>query len=183
MSSWYYLMAQLPALPADSSSALPVTEEYFLELCGRFLDKKTVGMLKKLSLEPPKKLEKTGYAVLDAWYDWERKLRLVLAQIRARKLKKDIPAESESDFPIEIVQTARTACGFTSPLEAELYLNKARFDVLNQLMPADAFSTDAVIAYAIRLKLADRIRLFDEEKGKASYKKIYEKILANGETK
>ena len=50
-------------------------------------------------------------------------------------------------------------------------------------MPADAFCTDAVIAYAIRLKLADRIRLFDEEKGKASYKNIYEKILANGETK
>ena len=41
------------------------------------------------------------------------------------------------------------------------------------------FSVDSVFEYALKLKLAQRMRKFDVETGMASYKKIYEKILGD----
>ena len=49
MSNQYYLLAQLPSFSVtDDKSALPVTEEYFYDLCSRFLEKKDFE-LKELS--------------------------------------------------------------------------------------------------------------------------------------
>lgn len=40
----YYLMAQLPTLDGlGEAAAPPITEERFLELCGRFLGKRAGG--------------------------------------------------------------------------------------------------------------------------------------------
>lgn len=178
MSGWYYLMAQLPALSSDTEVPLPVTEEYFSDLCARFLDKKSLGILQNLSLEPPRDGSRTGSSFVDAWYAWERQLRLSLAVIRARRMNKDFSTDSIS-FPADVQQTARTACGFDSPLEAEVFLNNARMEMMSRLSPTDGFSTDAVYAYALKLKLLVRIRKFNEEAGVSSYRKIYEKILEN----
>jgi len=52
MSRQYYLMAQLPDISVNSDkSDLPITEEYFNDLCHRFLDEKELTMLDELSLE------------------------------------------------------------------------------------------------------------------------------------
>jgi len=176
VSGWYYLMAQLPALSSDTEIPLPVTEDYFSDLCARFMDKKSLKILKSLSLEPPRENVRTGSAFVDSWYGWERQLRLSLAVIRAGRLNKSFSTDSLS-FPADVQQTARTACGFDSPLEAEVFLNNARMDMISRLSPSDGFSTDAVFAYALKLKLLVRIRKFSEEAGVSSYRKIYEKIL------
>ncbi len=178
MSGWYYLMAQLPALPSDTEIPLPVTEDYFLDLCSRFMDKKSLKILKGLSLEPPREKTSTGSAFVDSWYGWERQLRISLAIIRARRMNKNFVTDSMS-FPADVQQTARTACGFDSPLESEVFLNNARMEMMSRLSPSDGFSTDAVFAYALKLKLLIRIRKFNEEAGVSSYRKIYEKILEN----
>ncbi len=176
MSSWYYLVSQLPALPVDESTKLPITEEAFNELCGRFLDKKNMTILKELSLEPPRKAKKTGSDFVDGWYSWERSLRMALGTIRAQRMKKDFVAEDVM-VPADVLQTVRTACGYDSPLEAEIFLNSARSRMMENNRPSDCFSTDAVFAYALQLKLASRIRKFNTELGMESYKKIYEQIL------
>ena len=53
------------------------------------MDKKAVKAIQNLSLEPPRQAEKTGYDVLDKWYDYERSLRIALSYLRAQKMKKD----------------------------------------------------------------------------------------------
>ena len=65
MGGQYYLVSQLPAFSINQSAPLPVTEEYFIDLCSRFMDKKAVKAIQNLSLEPPRQAEKTGYDVLD----------------------------------------------------------------------------------------------------------------------
>lgn len=60
MSSWYYLVAQLPSLSLDTEVPMPITEEYFLELASRFLDKKSLKTLSELTLEPPKEVSKVS---------------------------------------------------------------------------------------------------------------------------
>ncbi len=175
-SPQYYLVSQLPAIENLDSKQLPITEKYYRDLCGRFLDEKSLAVLDALSLEPPKKEARTGSAFLDAWYDRERCLRMALAQVRALKLKREadvLPGGCTAD----ILQAARTAVGMESPLAAEEFLYKYRMETLRSLAPLDAFSVDAVFAYGISLMLAQRMKKFDVETGKASYHKIYDEIL------
>ena len=176
MSNWYYLMAQLPSFSIEQNAPLPITEKYVTELCSRFLDKKTFLTLKNISLQPPVQPIKTGSNLVDAWYSQERQLRLALAQIRALKMKKqfNVPVRS---MPPDVLQVARTATGFESPLDAEMYLVKARINALESLRPLEEFSSDALFAYVLKLKLTLRLNKFNVEKGKSSYQTIYSKIL------
>ena len=179
MSSWYYFVAQLPTLSLDSEVPMPITEEYFTELASRFLDKKSLKTLNELTLEPPKEVSKVSSTLVKKWFDFERTLRFALAEIRARRLKKDVEV-LQKECPAFILEIARTACGFDSPLDAELYLAKQRMNYLTSITPSDIFCTDSVFAYALKLKLLARLRVFNEETGMSSYKQIYEKILTNG---
>lgn len=172
-------MSQLPAIDENDSKQLAITEKYFRDLCSRFLDKKSQEILENLSLEPDREGVKTGSAFLDKWNERERCLRLALAQIRAVKMKKEstvLPGSCTAD----ILQAARTAVGMDSPLAAEEFLNQYRLETLNSMQPLDNFSIDAVYAYGIKLLLCQRMKLFDRETGKVSYRKIYDDIL--GET-
>ena len=181
MSNQYYLLAQLPSFTVtDEKAALPITEEYFYDLCSRFLDAKSLNQLKNLSLEPPREKTPTGSALLDSWYDCERNLRLALDQIRALRMNKKFAVENES-FPPEVIQAARTATGMDSPLAAEQFLNQYRLNLLNSIRPQDEFSIDAVYLYGLKLKLALRMKKFNAEKGMASYHKIYDSILKGEE--
>lgn len=178
MEHLYYLVAQLPAFSvnSDSNSKLPITTEYFKDLCSRFMSSEAASAAKSLSLEPPKKCEPTGSAFLDQWYSKERNLRFALAQVRALKMKKeakDIPISSDG----EVVQAARTATGMDSPLSAEQYLNEYRLGVLDKIAPLDMFSVDAVYCYGLKLMLAERMKKFNRDLGLASYHKIYDEIL------
>ena len=179
MASQYYLVSQLPSIDNLDAKNLAITEKYYRDLCSRFLDKKNLKILECLSLEPDKTGAKTGNRFLDTWNEKERYLRLALAQIRAIKMKKEfevLPGSCTAD----ILQAARTAVGMDSPLAAEEYLNQYRMQTLSAIQPLDTFSVDAVFAYGIKLMLAQRMRLFDREIGKDSYRKIYDEIL--GET-
>lgn len=175
--SQYYLMSQLPALDCISDSApVPITEERFSELCNRFLGKKSLNCLNKLTLLPPREPQKTSSPLVNAWNESERNLRLALAYARANKRKKVINTENNA-FPIELMQTAQSAVQMDDPMEAEKFLNRYRLDILEALRPMDAFSEEAVFYYGLKLKLLLRIRRFDEEKGRVAYKSIYGSVL------
>ncbi len=177
----YYLIAQLPAFSVtDEHSALPITEEYFTNLCSRFLEKKDLEILQNLSLEPPRLVKPTGSVLVDTWYQKEQSLRLALAQIRALRMKKKFDLGNESIAP-DAVQAARTATGMDSPLAAEQYLNQYRLSILESIRPTDGFCVDAVFCYGLKLKLAERMKKFNAEVGMASYHNIYDRILKAGE--
>lgn len=182
MEHLYYLVAQLPAFSVsdDSSQKLPVTVEYFKDLCTRFMSEKTAKLAANLSLEPPLELEDTGVPFLDEWYKKERELRLALAQVRALKMKKDLK-DLPSTTDGEVIQAARTATGMDSPLSAEQYLNQYRLGLLDRIAPMDMFSVDAVFSYGLKLMLCERMKKFNRDEGLASYHKIYDEIL--GENK
>ena len=178
MEHLYYLVAQLPAFSVndDNFSKLPISVEYFKDLCLRFMSEKDCENIKNLSLEPSRSEQSTGSVFPDAWYKNERNLRFALAQIRALKMKKDlkdISVVSDGD----VIQTARTAAGMDSPLSAEQFLNQYRLSVLDKIAPLDQFSVDAVYNYGLRLMLTERMKKFNRDEGLASYHKIYEEIL------
>lgn len=173
----YYLISQLPSLDGISETTpLPITEERFIELCQRFLSRKAQCELKKLTLLPPRKPEKSTSALLEKWNEGERNLRLALAKVRADKMKKSFDAENNSFSPA-LLQAVRTAIEIESPMEAEKFLNSYRLDFLETLRPMDSFSEEFVFYYALKLKIIERIRKFDQTSGETAYRNIYSSIM------
>ena len=175
-----YFMSQLPSLDGiNENVALPITEERFLELCQRFLDKKAQHEISKLTLTPPREYEKSSSDLIEAWNKGERELRFALAKARAEKMKKSFDTENKN-FSVELMKVARTAVEMESPLEAEKALNRYRMEYLETIKPMDTFSEEFVYYYCLKLKLILRMRQFDAENGKTAYRNIYDSIM-NGE--
>lgn len=173
----YYLISQLPSLDGISENLpLPITEARFAELCGRFLGKKALSALDKLTISPPKSAEPTGFALIDAWNESERNLRFALGKLRAEKMKKSFDTENR-DFPTEYLKAAAAALEMENPMEAEKYLCRFRLEILEAGRPMDAFSVDYIFYYGLKLKLLARIRQFDREAGETAYRRIYSSIL------
>ena len=176
----YYLISQLPSLDGISENTpLPISEERFTELCNRFLGKRSQGVMKKLTLSPPKNAERTGSVLIDAWNESERNLRFALGKVRAEKMKKPFDTENRI-FPVEYIKAASVATEMENPMEAEEYLNRYRLKILETLKPMDSFSEDYIFYYGLKLKLLLRIRQFDTKSGEEAYKNIYDSIL-NGD--
>ena len=176
----YYLMSQLPSLDGVSENMpLPITEERFSELCRSFLGKKAQREVAELTLTPPIEGTNSASALIDAWNDGERDLRLALAKIRADKLKKHFDSDTRQ-FPVDLLRVANTAVEMDDPLEAEKFLDSYRLTFLETLRPMDTFSDDSVFYYGLKLKLLLRMRRFDTESGKTAYRNIYTSII-NGD--
>ncbi|MBE6758325.1 MAG: DUF2764 family protein [Ruminococcaceae bacterium] len=173
----YYLISQLPSLDGVSENApLPITEERFLELCGRFLGKKACDELTRVTLLPPREEQKSTSALVQAWNEGERHLRLVLAKARAEKLQKSFEEDIPSPSPA-LLQAVLSAVEAENPLEAEKHLLRYRLAFLEELRPTDAFAQDYLFYYLLKLKLLLRIRHFDTDSGAAAYKNIYDSIM------
>ena len=159
----YYLIAQLPSLEiAGETTALPITEERFYELCKSNLGKKAWNALCGLTLVPKRQNKRSGYPFIDRWNEWEISLRLALAGARAEKMKKPYEGERKV-FSDKLLQTVHQAVEMDDPLEAERYLTRVRLDVLETL------------------KLILRLQRFDKGRGQSAYRKIYSSIMYGGD--
>lgn len=174
----YYLISQLPSLDGISENMpLPITEKSFLELCSTSLSQKLYNELLGLSLTPSREYEKSKSPLISKWNDGERNLRLALGVVRAEKMKKEFNI-GENILPSEFLAVATTAVESATPLEAEAFLNSYRLEFLETLRPMDNFSEEFLFYYFLKLKLLSRIRQFNTEVGKSTYKNIYNSILS-----
>jgi hypothetical protein len=125
--------------------------------------------------EPPPPVNSS---FIDGWYAWERALRLRLARYRAQSLKRDGAAPVEPPgIPSEAEAAAKAAAALESPLEAELLLDKARWDAIGTLQGLDYFGRNTVYAYLLKLLLMERRSAFKSEEGFAEYKALYASIM------
>lgn len=116
------------------------------------------------------------------WQEWERALRLNLAKVRMQKLKREGWAQMEApQHPAEAVGAAKAAVALESPLEAEMFLDKARWEAIESFQGLDIFDESAIYAYLLKLLILERKAAFNAEEGFAEYKGLYAAIL--GESK
>lgn len=174
----YYLVAQLPSLDGINENApLPITEERFLELCRRFLEKKALREIENSTLIPKIDFVKSKSALIQAWNEGERNLRLALGKARADKMNKSFDLPNKS-LPAELQKVSKAAVEIGNPLEAEKFLMNYRLSFLEAHRPMNIFSEEFLFYYALKLRLILRIRQFDTDLGEAAYKNIYNSILA-----
>ena len=180
MGSYYYLGAQLPYLVYGER--VPISSEAFKLLALEQMSSAEAALLDSCSLTPYK--EENGLApstsskLINRWKEWELALRLNLAKGRAQKLKLGGEAfSSVPEQPSDAVTAARAALAIESPLEAELFLDKARWQAIENFQGLDTFSENAMYAYLLKLLLLERRAAFDTDEGFKEYKGLYAAIL------
>lgn len=181
--AYYYLGAQLPYLFYGQNP--PMSSAAYKALAAELMGPGAAALLEYCTLDPdplaPSYAEPASLTACDfinRWKEWERSLRLNLARNRAVKLKReglfDAPA-----YPSEAVIAAKNAMTIESPLEAEIFLDKARWEAIESFQGLSAFSENAMYAYLLKLLLMERRMAFKTEEGYTEYKGLYAAILGS----
>jgi hypothetical protein len=187
VAAYYYLASQLPYLIFAQEP--PMSAAAFRELAAGFLDDEDKVQIDRCVLaappeeppflppapgEPP--VLKSGF--IKGWLEWERALRLNLARFRSQRLKREGAAEAP-DYPADAAQAAKAASAMDSPLEAEIFLDKARWDAIERLKGLDEVGSNMVFAYLLKLLLMERRSSFKTEEGFMEYKTLYTSIRSD----
>ena len=124
---------------------------------------------------------RTPSAFINRWKEWERTLRLNLAKGRTQKYKReggitDLVTDAP-EHPADAAGTAKTALAIDSPLDAEIFLDKARWNVIENFQGINSFSENAMYAYLLKLLLMERKAAFNNNEGLTEYERLYAAIL------
>jgi len=184
---YYYLGAQLPYLvygqnPPMSSAAFKALAAGQMGAAGALLDYCTLDPDPAETEGGPasyaEQVLPVSSKLINRWKEWERTLRLNLAKYRAVKLKRDAGAAIEAPgIPADAALAAKNAVSIESPLEAELFLGKARWDAIESFHNLNVFCDTAMYAYLLKLLLMERRAAFKSEEGFTEYKGLYAAIL------
>ena len=195
MGAYYFLMAQLPSLVYEQG--LPMSSAAFKSLARELMSAGDAKLLDFCTLDPEplydtrgetqsaaadktkaaysEPAKETSSAFINRWKEWERALRLNLARGRAQKLKREL--HDAPVFPETAVAAAKTAMAIDSPLEAEIFLDNARWNAISSFAGFDVFSESAAYAYLLKLLLMERRIAFNAEEGSIEYQGLYAAIL------
>jgi hypothetical protein len=156
-----------------------MSSEQFIALANYVMTDEDAALLVHCNLNPTP-VPETGSGFVDFWIEFERTMRLQLAKGRAQKLKRAGDSFGEiPEYPIDAAAAAKAALALDSPFEAEIMLDKARWDAIDSFVGLDLFSENAMYAYLLKILLLERRAAFETEKGFAEYKALYTAILGS----
>jgi hypothetical protein len=197
VAEYYYLASQLPYLVYGQEA--PMTPAAFRELASRFIEDEDKRQLAELSVYAPQVLPKAAIAPMPSdpppitspfileWREWERSLRLNLLRYRAQRLKREGSSAAADvadipEYPADAANAAKAATTMESPLEAEMSLDKARWEAIERIRGLDNNGSAFVFAYMLKLMLMERRSSFITEEGFMEYKSLYATIVKNANT-
>lgn len=125
----------------------PLSYSDFLEKCGEELSRNEMDALKNGELP-----------LLKQWNIFDRNLKNELVRTRAAKMGKD-PArylrDSEAVNPF-IAPLAHWAVNQDSPMEAEIHLDKIRWEKIEEIKTGHYFDIEHLLAYSLQLQILER---------------------------
>ena len=164
MSEYYYLVASLPLL--EFGMKMPILYEDFLSRCKDELSPKDLDIIKRAKIRPAEDIEDASLT-LRQWKRFEATFRNELAGHRASKRSKDasryIRGEGYKDPFLAI--KAHWAVNEESPLEAERFLDRLRWEKIEELERTHYFDIDYLVAYALKLEILERWQNINSEGG------------------
>jgi len=157
MSAYYiYLISSLPAL--GLSNKLPFGLEEFFKKCQDLIPEPEIKLLRGICGDETYSLDGVSVDTLKQWVNFEVALRNELVRARAGRRKVDpLKFIRLPDFPqTQITHAALAAYRCTSILEAEKILDQERWNFLESLNLGHYFDFDALLIYALKLKILER---------------------------
>lgn len=166
MASYYYLISSLPMLRADS--AMPFSYETFLGLCAANVSKEKYRLLENL------RVSSTEGPLVEEWSKFYGVFSRELTYQRNVRLGR--PCETPVEHEEEITRTIQTALNTENPLVAEQLLLDLQFRRLDALIGLHSFDDQQLFGYALKLRLLERLTVFDSAKGRAEFQRLFDGI-------
>lgn len=160
---YYYLITALPMLKFDAEP--PINMDEFIELCRQELTERDFIKFSNIS----------GNQISAEFEAWNTALKNELVRLRASRLNFNADESlKEGSIYAGLAELAREVFNQENPLEAELLLDRMRWNKISELEALEYFSMEKLAAYLLKLKLLKRKALFTKEKGNENYRQIYE---------
>jgi Protein of unknown function (DUF2764) len=169
---FYFLIASLPHLAWEEAPRLNVGS--FLQLCRDTVPARFCRWLESAELFQDRP-RPAPVPLLQRWYDREHALRNELARRRALRLEVEENRDlREAPFDETAVRLAERVMNMESPWAAEEALDRARWAFLDELEVFHYFDFERLLVYGLKLRLWERRRTFDKEKGRDRFQAFLE---------
>lgn len=153
-----------------ADSAMPFSYETFLDMCAASVQKDKYELLKNLTVS-----SKEGPLVKE----WAKFYGLLSGEMSyQRNTKLGRPCEAPTEHDEVISRTVHTALTSENPLLAEQMLLELEFKRLDELIGLHSFDDYMLFGYALKLKLLERLTVFDSKKGRAEFQRLFDGIQA-----
>jgi hypothetical protein len=161
--SYYYLVAGLPMLVLGRAPDLTLDD--FCARCREHLSAGDAAVLEELLATGG---EHATHPFAVAWRERETRLRNAVARARASRLGRDATPylRPERGFDTYTLKAVEEAFARPTPADRELELDRYRWQVLDELAGRAVFSVEAVLAYALKLRIAERWSRLQPEAGR-----------------
>lgn len=172
---YYYLVSLLPALVFGNKT--PISSGTFMQYCRTHLAPKDNALLQEFTAEE----NHLGFnRFYDEWYMWDHDLKKELGHVRAaimspegnRRWLHPPGTDMVTRDIFHEVLSART------PLEAEVILARVRWEHLDKMEFGYYFDFEKIIAYALKLKIMERLDLFEPVKGGIRFTETLDTMLS-----
>jgi hypothetical protein len=171
---FWFLVSSLPYLRLGEKP--PMDAAAFRAACaGHLSDEATAAVEAVLeNREPP------AGAASNLWNS-EVQLRDAVVRVRAKNRGTDAGRflRPHDGFSVSIEKAVTDAFTRPNPLEQEMELDRARWALADELALTDPFGLPGVLAFAAKVRMADRWASMDEKKGREN---VEELILASVES-
>ena len=160
--NYYFLISSLPHVAIGETPSLSM--DAFTAMCEEHLQKEDMAALAELK---DNRLTKSNNRFIARLNEKETILRNAIVRQRSQKLNRDpSPYISEtSGFDSHIEKAVADAFSAQNPLEKEFAIDKIRCEIYEEVKGLDPFSPNVILAYAAKLRIAERWAAFDRNKG------------------
>jgi len=172
---YYYIVASLPSI--ELGHAPPVSKDEFLLQCQGVLSEEK---LREVDAILNDRIEECASGYGCDLVSAETQLRNAIARMRASKRNMDARPfiREHSNFYGWVEKLAGDAFTRENPRERELALDHARWHIAEELAGVEPFSFGRVLAFAVKVRIAERWAQMDEEAGKQNVEQFIEAALA-----
>ena len=173
--AYYSLVASLPHLKIGDEP--PFSTEEYVEACAQWITEKETRILEHVLLN---RHPDHSCDICKKWSNIETQLRNAVAKHRGQKLGVDFKEylQPHDGFSGQIEQFVTDAFSRNDPLEIEEELDRARWQMADELINQDFFGFMKVLAYGIQLRIVERWNSMDVHIGKKNLEAV---ITANTE--
>ncbi len=173
MKKYWYLVASLPTLRLGEKPPMDVA--VFRAACAGHLEAEELLTVDALleNREPP-----TGAA--SKLWNAEVQLRDAVVRVRAKNRGTDAVRfiRPHEGFSVSIEKMVTDAFTRPNPVEREMELDRARWMLAEDLALTDAFGFPAILAFAAKVRIAERWATMDDAAGRAKVEQLIEQATS-----
>lgn len=173
--AYYSLVASLPHLKIGDEP--PFSTEEYVEKCGQWITEREVRILERILWNKHADL---ACPICKKWFNLETQLRNAIARHRGQKLGVEFKEylQPHDGFSGQVEQYVTDAFTRNDPIELEEELDRARWQLAEEMIGQNPFDFLKVVAYGIQLSIVERWNNMDVHTGKEKLEAV---ITANTE--